>query len=108
MEKTALEILMDHVYHSGSSQSQEVLNKATALLQKEKDRDELNIQLLELKIRIDFYKKLDKKIDRVLQGFLQIGDWQDEAYVKLRTLESEYFEIRLESGLLDEDESEDY
>ncbi len=45
----------------------------------------------ERKITLKFYQKLYIKIEKVLNAELDLEDWYDEVYEKIRTLEEDLY-----------------
>lgn len=64
-------------------------------------------KLIQLRTKLEFYKKLDKKLEQVLNAELEIEDWSNEVYNKLSSLENELDEYKLEIDLPDEEWDED-
>ena len=64
-------------------------------------------KLIQLRTKLDFYKKLDKKLEQVLNAELEIEDWSSEVYNKLSRLENELDELKMEMDLPDEEWDED-
>lgn len=58
--------------------------------------DEKQKQLIELQTKLEFYQKLDKKIDLVLNYELDLDDWSKEVYYKILRLENEITDLDLE------------
>lgn len=58
-------------------------------------------KLIELRTKLKFYKKLDKKIDKVLNAELEIEDWSSEVYNKILILETELEDLKIEMDLPD-------
>lgn len=58
-------------------------------------------KLIELRTKLKFYKKLDKKIDKVLNAELEIEDWGNEVYSKISRLEAELDDLKIEMDLPD-------
>ena len=58
-------------------------------------------KLIELRTKLKFYKKLDKKIDKVLNAELEIEDWGNEVYSKISRLETELDNLKIEMDLPD-------
>ena len=58
-------------------------------------------KLIELRTKLKFYKKLDKKIDKVLNAELEIEDWGNEVYSKISRLEAELEDLKIEMDLPD-------
>ena len=64
-------------------------------------------KLIQLRTKLDFYKKLDKKLEKVLNAELEIEDWSSEVYSKLSRLEKELDDYKMEIDLPDEEWDED-
>jgi hypothetical protein len=64
-------------------------------------------KLIQLRTKFEFYRKLDKKIDKVLNGELDIEDWSREVYEKIRKLDVELSDLKIEMDLPDEEWNED-
>lgn len=64
-------------------------------------------KLIQLRTKLKFYKKLDKKIQKVLNDELEIEDWGDEVYSKINELETELDDFKMEIDLPDEEWDED-
>jgi hypothetical protein len=64
-------------------------------------------KLIQLRTKLEFYKKLDKKIEKVLNAELEIEDWSEEVYNKLSWLEDELSDLKMEMDLPDEEWDED-
>jgi hypothetical protein len=60
-------------------------------------------KLIQLRTKLEFYKKLDKKIEKVLNAELEIEDWSEEVYNKLSRLEDELSDLKMEMDLPDEE-----
>ena len=60
-------------------------------------------KLIQLRTKLDFYIKLDKKIDMVLNAELEIEDWANEVCVKKGQLIAELDDLKMEMDLPDED-----
>ena len=58
-------------------------------------------KLIELRTKLKFYKKLYKKIDKVLNAELEIEDWGNEVYSKILILETELDNLKIEMDLPD-------
>lgn len=52
--------------------------------------------LVKTETQLEFYKKLYKKIEQVLDAKLELDDWHTEVYSKIHTLESELEKIEEE------------
>ena len=64
-------------------------------------------KLIQLRTKLEFYKKLDKKLEQVLNAELEIEDWSSEVYNKLSWLENELDDLKMEMDLPDEEWDED-
>lgn len=64
-------------------------------------------KLIQLRTKLEFYKKLDAKIQKVLNAELQVDDWADEVYSKISTLEDELVNLKTEMDLPDKEWDED-
>jgi hypothetical protein len=64
-------------------------------------------KLIQLRTKLEFYKKLDNKINKVLNGELDIVDWGSEVYSKVSIIESELIDLKMEMDLPDDKWSED-
>lgn len=64
-------------------------------------------KLIELRVKVNFYKKLKDKIDSVMECELEIDDWSTEVYNKNRKLEAELDDLKVEMDLSDEEWVED-
>lgn len=64
-------------------------------------------KLIQLRTKLEFYKKLDKKLEQVLNAELEIEDWSSEVYNKLSRLENELVDLKMEMDLPDEEWDED-
>ena len=64
-------------------------------------------KLIQLRTKLEFYKKLDKKLEQVLNAELEIEDWSSEVYNKLSGLENELDDLKMEMDLPDEEWDED-
>ena len=69
--------------------------------------NENQIKLIKLRAKVNFYKKLEKKIDSIMEGDLQIDDYSTEIYNKNRRLETELDDLKLEMNLSDEEWDKD-
>ena len=65
--------------------------------------DENREKLIELRTKLGFYKKLENKLQKVLNGELEIEDWSDEVFEKVGLLESELTNLKIEMDLPDEE-----
>ncbi len=64
-------------------------------------------KLIVLRTKLEFYKKLDNKIDKVLNEELELSDWSSEVYDKIFNIERELDNLKIEMDLSDE-EWDDY
>jgi hypothetical protein len=64
-------------------------------------------KLIQLRTKLEFYKKLDKKLEQVLNAELEIEDWSSEVYNKVSRLENELDDLKMEMDLPDEEWDED-
>lgn len=69
--------------------------------------NENQIKLIKLRAKVNFYKKLEKKIDSIMEGDLQIDDYSTEIYNKNRRLETELDDFKVEMNLSDEEWDKD-
>lgn len=63
--------------------------------------------LIQLRTKLEFYKKLDKKISKVLNAELEVDDWSSEVYFKKMSIEKELEDLKMEMDLSDEEWDED-
>ena len=64
-------------------------------------------KLIQLRTKLEFYKKLDKKLEQVLNAELEIEDWSSEVYSKISRLETELDDLKMEIDLPDAEWDED-
>lgn len=64
-------------------------------------------KLIQLRAKLEFYKKLDKKLVKVLNAELEIENWSNEVYRKIQSLENELDNLKIEMDLPDEEWDED-
>jgi hypothetical protein len=64
-------------------------------------------KLIQLRTKIQLYKNLDNKIQKVLDAELDIEDWSSEVYCELSSLENELDNLKMEMDLSDEEWDED-
>jgi len=64
-------------------------------------------KLIQLRTKLEFYKKLDKKLEQVLNAELEIEDWSEEVYSKISRLETELDDLKMEMDLSDAEWDED-
>lgn len=69
--------------------------------------NENQIKLIQLRAKLNFYKKLEKKIDSIMEGDLEIDDYSTEIYNKNRKLETELDDLKVEMNLYDEEWDKD-
>ena len=66
-------------------------------------------KLIQLRTKLEFYKKLDKKLDKILNAEIEIEDYSSEVYGKIQRLETELTDLKCDMDLPDdrwvEDES---
>jgi len=64
-------------------------------------------KLIQLRTKLEFYKKLYKKIEKVLNAKLDLQDWAEEVYRKKIGLENELSDLKCEMDLSDNEWDED-
>ena len=64
-------------------------------------------KLIQLRTTLEFYKKLDKKIEKVLNAELQIEDWSEDVCLKIEGLAKELEDLKMEMDLPDAEWNED-
>lgn len=64
-------------------------------------------KLIQLRTKLEFYKKLDKKLEQVLNAELEIEGWSGEVYSKISRLETELDDLKMEMDLPDAEWDED-
>ena len=64
-------------------------------------------KLIQLRTKFEFYNKLDKKLEQVLNAELEIEDWSSEVYSKISRIETEIDDLKIEMDLPDEEWDED-
>jgi hypothetical protein len=64
-------------------------------------------KLIQLRTKLEFYKKLDKKLEQVLNAELEIEDWSSEVYGKISRLETELDDLKMQMDLPDAEWDED-
>ena len=64
-------------------------------------------KLIQLRTKLEFYKKLYKKIEKVLNAKLDLQDWAEEVYRKNIGLENELSDLKCEMDLSDNEWDED-
>ena len=65
--------------------------------------DENKKRLIQLRTKLEFYKKLDKKIDKVLDAKLELEDWSNEVYNEVSKIEDELLDLKIEMDLSDDE-----
>ena len=56
-------------------------------------------KLIQLRTKLEFYKKLEQKMNQVFQAELALEDWSDEVYLKISRLEVELEDLKMEMDL---------
>ena len=74
---------------------------------KTKEIDKNEKKLIQIRTKLSFYKKLDGKIQKVLNAELEVDDWAGEVYHKIRVLETELDDLKVEMDLPDSRWDED-
>jgi hypothetical protein len=64
-------------------------------------------KLIQLRTKLEFYKKLEQKMNQVFQAELELEEWSDEVYLKISRLETELEDLKMEMDLPDEKWYED-
>lgn len=64
-------------------------------------------KLIQLRTKLEFYKKLDKKLDKILNAEIEIEDYSSEVYSKIQRLETELTDLKCEMDLADDKWDED-
>jgi hypothetical protein len=64
-------------------------------------------KLVQLRTKLEFYKKLDKKIEKVMIAELELDDWSSEVYGKISAMEDELSDLKCEMDLTDSEWDED-
>lgn len=64
-------------------------------------------KLIQLRTKLEFYKKLDKKIEKVMNAELELDEWANEVYGKISQMENELSDLKCEMDLSDEEWDED-
>jgi len=64
-------------------------------------------KLIQLRTKLEFYKKLDKKLDKILNAEIEIEDYGNEIYGKIQRLETELTDLKWEMLLPDDRWDED-
>lgn len=63
--------------------------------------------LIQLRTKLEFYKKLDKKIEKVMNAELELDEWANEVYSKISIMENELSDLKCEMDLSDDKWDED-
>ena len=63
-------------------------------------------KLIQLRTKLEFYKKLDKKLEKVLNAELEIKDWSEEVYSTISMLETEFDDLKMDLPDAEWDEDE--
>lgn len=64
-------------------------------------------KLIQLRTKLEFYKKLDKKIEKVMNAELELDEWANEVYSKISIMENELSDLKCEMDLSDDKWGED-
>ena len=64
-------------------------------------------KLVQLRTKLEFYKKLDKKIEKVMNGELDLDDWGNEVYKKITIIENDLSDLKCEMDLPDSEWEDD-
>lgn len=56
-------------------------------------------KLIQLRTKLEFYTKLEKKIEIVINAELELEDWASEVYMKRNQLISELDNLKMEMDL---------
>lgn len=64
-------------------------------------------KLIQLRVKLNFYKKLDKKIDEVRIGDLEVDDWGNQVYHKIKIMQTQLDDLKIEMNLSDEEYYQD-
>lgn len=60
-------------------------------------------KLIQLRTKLEFYKKLDKKIEKVMNTEIELDEWANEVYGKISQMENELSDLKCEMDLSDEE-----
>ncbi len=63
--------------------------------------------LIQLRCKLEFYKKLNKKLDKILNAEIEIEDYSREIYGKIQRLETELIYLKCAMDLPDDRWDED-
>ncbi|GAB3177567.1 hypothetical protein [Telluribacter humicola] len=69
--------------------------------------DENQKKLVQLRTKLTFYRKLEKKIQKVQRGELSLDDWMKEVDLKIFGMEGELTDLMLDMNLSEEDWQEE-
>jgi len=58
-------------------------------------------KLIQLRTKLNFYHKLDKKLNQIMNSELEIDDYSTEVYTKISSLEVELHNLKIEMDLSD-------
>lgn len=64
-------------------------------------------KLIQLRTKLEFYKKLEKKINKVFNDELDLEHWLIEVEEKIKKIDIELDDLKLEMNLSDEQWDED-
>jgi hypothetical protein len=64
-------------------------------------------KLIQLRTKLKFYRKLDSKLQKVLNDELDVQDWSEDVYLKILRLEAEIVDLKVELDLSDNEWYED-
>jgi len=64
-------------------------------------------KLVQVRTKLEFYKKLDSKIEKVMNAELELDEWSEEVYRKKIGLENELSDLKVEMDLPDSEWDED-
>lgn len=68
--------------------------------------DANKLKLAELRTKYQFYKKIEKKLEKVMNAELEIEDWQEEVYSKIALMEIEIEDLKIEMDIPDSEYSD--
>lgn len=64
-------------------------------------------KLIQVRTKLEFYKKLDKKIEKVMNAELELDELANEVYGKISRMENELSDLKCEMDLSDDEWDED-
>lgn len=64
-------------------------------------------KLIQLRTKLEFYKKLDAKITKIMNAEIELEDYEQEVYNKIQKVESELDDYKMEIDLPDSEWDED-